>query len=116
MMEETTLVTAAAVVLGLLAREIISYLRSRKNGNPGNPHTVLECPNQPSLEPMTTKLDRIAEILEDVKNIERENSETLTKIARGLDDLQHSGDKTKQALADQQEILEYLRKSERQRE
>jgi hypothetical protein len=108
-MEESTSVALLAGLLALVAKELIVYLRSRKsNGassNPGNPHP------QPTvdLSGIEGKLDKLATAVDGL-------SETQAKTNRALDDLAHSGDKTRQALADQQEILEWLRKAERQRE
>lgn len=113
-MEEPTSIALLAGILGLVAKELITYLRSRRNGgaNPGNPSN----PGNPNPPPAAVDLTGVETRLEKLVVAVDGLSETQAKTNRALDDLAHSGDKTRQALADQQEILEFLRKAERARE
>lgn len=110
-MEESTSIALLAGILGLVAKEIITYLRSRRNGggNPGNPGNPHPPPPAVDLSGIETRLDKLTIAVDGL-------AETQAKTNRALDDLAHSGDKTRQALADQQEILEWLQRAGRQRE
>ncbi len=108
MFDDLTQLTSGGVLALLLIREVFTFTRGKMNGNgTGNLRPITGPPH--GLKPLEKRLDKLAEAVEDL-------TETQAKTNRSLDDLIHSGDKSRQDLNEVQESVRYLEKMERQRE
>ena len=110
MFESGAEIAAGGILALLLIREVLSFVRSytaKKNGQRSEGSPVGN-PGHIDVGEIESKLDRLSSAIDGLR-------ETLAKVNRTIDDLQHSGDKTRQILGDVQETLRFLEKAERGR-
>lgn len=107
MFEDISQLTAGGVLALLVIREVFSFLKARKNGN-GKSRPLTGNPFRVDLGSVEAKLDKLAAAIDGLL-------EAQARTNRCLDDLAHSGDKTRQAISELHESIRYLEKAERKR-